>query len=243
MKMEIIEQIKPDDKFWREWSGGSEGRVRMSLSCLILECDKKLLSGRFYPRRIIEDACAAYQDTIKSGRSWGTSNGLAKLKHASHMIQALELRSPSNDPTASARMLIAEMTILKTPAGDILKELIKTGGRPAIRVIGQGETSTEDGIEKVRPGYRFKSFNFETEDGDSTILQISEAVGNKAKTQAAVKRYKKRQKPMDRTDPIVTAMKALRDIDPDASVKDPDDERVSADDIKKVKSEAVRASR
>lgn len=80
-------------------------------------------------------------------------------------------------------MLMAEMKVLETPAGKILREILRAGGRPGFSSRGRGKSIQvkKPGVgevQQIEPGFKFDSFDFVCDPSftSAKIKTIKEAV-------------------------------------------------------------------
>ncbi len=149
------------DEFSYTEAEGEDGVKRMRVVACVQEADKINKNNRIYPRDVLEEAVKELQQRIKQKRVFGQTDhpmmAFGRLSESSHMTTNIYWEEGTN-------RLIAEHLILNTPSGEILKEIIRAGGRPGLSSRGRG-TSVKKKIggrevEEIQKGFRFEGFDF-----------------------------------------------------------------------------------
>lgn len=221
--MKFEEQFEHDFSF-SEREDKATGEKRMRIIACVQEADKINTNKRLYPKKVLDSAVTAFQSKLKS-RGFGEIDhpiGRAKLQDTSHIIQRL-FWDKNND-----KKLNAEMLILNTPSGDVLKELVRAGGKPGLssrgRGLGKKEKVNGKEYEKIQPGFRFDSFDFcidpsvksagikrvfESANGED--IELLERVHKQLQAQAGIKREDmKREKDTSRFHASLRAMAGIK---------------------------------
>lgn len=123
----------------------------------VMVVDKPNLNGRLYSREVFQKALTEYEDKyVKERRALGEMDvGIEPVVHldrVSHMIASF-----SWDKTS----LNAEIEILDTPQGRVLKELLEKGLAFNVvpRGIGSLKKNEETGVYEVQDDYVICSFD------------------------------------------------------------------------------------
>jgi len=131
---------------------------RLIVSGVIQRADEKNQNGRVYPRKILDRELIKYDALIKERRALGEldhpDSSIIELKNVSHNI--IKTWWDKND-------LYAEIEILNTPSGRILRELVEAGikigissrGMGSVKDIGEGLVEVEDDFDLI--GWDFVS--------------------------------------------------------------------------------------
>ena len=123
-------------------------------------------NGRVYAKPILERETKRYLDEfVKNGNAFGEldhpDKPVVELKNASHVVK--DLWWDGDD-------LMGKVELLNTPAGNIVKEIIKAGHTIGISSRGTGSvTQTNEGTLEVQP-------DFELVYGDNSSKIISESL-------------------------------------------------------------------
>lgn len=141
-----------------------EGKKTYKIRGCFSHAGVKNLNGRVYPRDVMQEAVDAAQEAIKDGRF------IAELEHPSSLkINIAEIAAK----VESLSMLgdgsvVGEMTILDTPKGKIIKELVDSGVKLGVSTRGNGsvkktkmdlgEGVMED-VDLVQPGFRLHAID------------------------------------------------------------------------------------
>ena len=114
-------------------------------------------NGRTYSKAILERESSKYiEEFVKNGNAFGEldhpESPIVSLKNASHIIK--ELWWKGND-------LMGRVELLNTPAGNIVKEIIKAGHTIGISSRGTGSvTQTNEGTLEVQPDFELVCWDF-----------------------------------------------------------------------------------
>jgi hypothetical protein len=135
---------------------------KLIVSGVLQRADAKNQNGRIYPAETLMREAKKYSDTqIKERRALGEldhpDSSVVNLNNASHNI--LEMHWNGKD-------LVGTVEVLGTPAGNILKELFKSGIKLGISSRGLGSVEEihedEDGSSTVavQPDFELIAFDF-----------------------------------------------------------------------------------
>lgn len=139
----------------------STGRPRMKIQGVCQKAETLNRNGRLYPKLVLEKAVDNLGKRINVGRGFGElDHPLMKplLQKTSHLINKVWWDDKDRD------LLCCEVTILDTPQGQILKEIVRAGGKPGFSSRGMGDTERakvgESEVDKVKDGFDLQSFDF-----------------------------------------------------------------------------------
>ena len=114
-------------------------------------------NGRIYKREILEEEVNNYiENFVKVGNAYGEldhpESAIVSLKNASHVVK--ELLWDGDD-------LMGRVELLNTPAGNIVKEIVKGGHTIGISSRGTGSvTQTNEGTLMVQPDFELVCWDF-----------------------------------------------------------------------------------
>ena len=114
-------------------------------------------NGRTYSKAILERESEKYiEEFVKNGNAFGEldhpESPIVSLKNASHIVK--ELWWKGND-------LMGRVELLNTPAGNIVREIIKAGHTIGISSRGTGSVNqTNEGTLEVQPDFELVCWDF-----------------------------------------------------------------------------------
>jgi hypothetical protein len=114
-------------------------------------------NGRVYSKAILEREASKYtKEFVERGNAFGEldhpETPVVSLKNASHIVK--ELYWKGND-------LMGRVELLNTPAGNIVKEIIKAGHTIGISSRGTGSVNqTNEGQLEVQPDFELVCWDF-----------------------------------------------------------------------------------
>ena len=114
-------------------------------------------NGRTYSKEILEREASKYvKDFVERGNAFGEldhpESPVVSLKNASHIVK--ELYWKGND-------LMGKVELLNTPAGNIVKEIIRAGHTIGISSRGTGSVKqTNEGQLEVQPDFELVCWDF-----------------------------------------------------------------------------------
>ena len=114
-------------------------------------------NGRVYSKDLLEREAKKYvEDFVEKGNAFGEldhpETPVVSLKNASHIVK--ELWWKGND-------LMGKVELLNTPAGNIVKEIIKAGHTIGISSRGTGSVQqTNEGTLEVQPDFELVCWDF-----------------------------------------------------------------------------------
>ena len=140
-----------------------ENDGRLVVKGVLQRAESKNQNGRIYPREVLLKEVAKYlENQVTERRALGEldhpESSVVNLNNASHNI--VEMHWDGDD-------LMGTVEVLSTPAGNILKELFKSGiklgissrGLGSVEPIKEGEDGEEDTVE-VQPDFELIAFDF-----------------------------------------------------------------------------------
>ena len=114
-------------------------------------------NGRVYDKAILERETEKYMDEfVKRGNAFGEldhpESPVVSLKNASHVVKDLYWKGDD---------LMGKVELLNTPAGNIVKEIIKAGHTIGISSRGTGSVQqTNEGTLEVQPDFELVCWDF-----------------------------------------------------------------------------------
>ena len=114
-------------------------------------------NGRVYEKGILERETKKYMDEfVKRGNAFGEldhpESPVVSLKNASHVVKDLYWKGDD---------LMGKVELLNTPAGNIVKEIIKAGHTIGISSRGTGSVQqTNEGTLEVQPDFELVCWDF-----------------------------------------------------------------------------------
>jgi hypothetical protein len=133
---------------------------RLIVNGVLQRAEAKNQNGRIYPRNILMREATKYSDSyIKERRALGEldhpDSSVVNLNNVSHNV--LDMKWQGNE-------LVGTVEVLSTPAGNILKELFKSGIKLGISSRGMGSVKEvmregENTVE-VQPDFELIAFDF-----------------------------------------------------------------------------------
>ena len=138
-----------------------ENNGRLIVRGVLQRAEAKNQNGRIYPREILEREAKKYQkEFISQRRAMGEldhpDSSVVNLQNVSHNVKDMHFEGDN---------LLGTVEVLSTPAGNILKELFKSGIRLGISSRGMGSVETvneDDGnqVTQVQPDFELIAFDF-----------------------------------------------------------------------------------
>ena len=114
-------------------------------------------NGRVYEKKLLMREVSKYMDEfVKNGNAYGEldhpESAVVSLKNASHVVK--DLHWDGDD-------LMGKVELLNTPAGNIVKEIIKAGHTIGISSRGTGSVQqTNEGYLEVQPDFELVCWDF-----------------------------------------------------------------------------------
>ena len=139
-----------------------ENNGRLVVKGILQRAESKNQNGRVYPREVLMKEVSKYSETqVSERRALGEldhpDSSVVNLNNASHNV--MEMHWDGDD-------LLGTVEILSTPAGNILRELFKSGIKLGISSRGLGSVETikeadgEDSTVQVQPDFELIAFDF-----------------------------------------------------------------------------------
>ena len=139
-----------------------ENDGRLIVKGVLQRAESKNQNGRVYPREVLLKEVSKYLDEqVAERRALGElahpESSVVNLNNASHNV--IEMHWDGDD-------LLGTVEVLSTPAGNILKELFKSGIKLGISSRGLGsvepmrESEGDDGTVEVQPDFELIAFDF-----------------------------------------------------------------------------------
>ena len=162
-----------------------EHNGKLIVTGVLQRADAKNQNGRIYPREILAREAKKYSGVqIKERRALGEldhpDSSVVNLNNVSHNIR--EMNWEGDD-------LMGTVEVLSTPAGNILKELFKSGIKLGISSRGLGsvepvnESGVDDGTVAVQPDFELIAFDFVSNPSThgAFMYPMNESTGGKNK--------------------------------------------------------------
>ena len=114
-------------------------------------------NGRVYSKAILEREAKKYTDEfVNNGNAFGEldhpESPVVSLKNASHIVKELYWKGDD---------LMGKIELLNTPAGNIVKEIVKAGHTIGISSRGTGSVNqTNEGTLEVQPDFELVCWDF-----------------------------------------------------------------------------------
>ena len=159
-----------------------ENNGKLIVSGVLQRADAKNQNGRIYPREILAREAKNYSNVqIKERRALGEldhpDSSVVNLNNVSHNIR--EVHWEGDD-------LLGTVEVLSTPAGNILKELFKSGIKLGISSRGLGSVepvNESDGTVAVQNDFELIAFDFVSNPSThgAFMYPMNESAGGKNK--------------------------------------------------------------
>jgi hypothetical protein len=112
-------------------------------------------NGRVYPLEILKREAKKYEEAVKERRATGEldhpDSAVVSLGNVSHMVTEMWWEGDT---------LMGKVQILETPAGNILKGLLKSGVMLGISSRGVGSVKNRNGLDEVQEDFELIAFDF-----------------------------------------------------------------------------------
>jgi len=164
MNKQLLVDVRPFDVSTDKINESiSENNGKLIVKGVLQRAESKNQNGRVYPREVLLKEVSKYlQEQVTERRALGEldhpESSVVNLNNASHNV--IEMHWDGDD-------LLGTVEVLSTPAGNILKELFKSGIKLGIssRGLGSVETIKEDGqgeedTVEVQPDFELIAFDF-----------------------------------------------------------------------------------
>ncbi len=143
----------------------------MILKGILQRCNTLNQNGRIYPRDILVRELKNYQKLISENRAWGeldhADNPIINLKNASHLVKEIWMDGDT---------VMGKVQIIDTPCGEIVKALIRAGGKPGISSRALGSLEERDNAKIVQDDLQLVCFDFVSEPSTkNSFMSLAEA--------------------------------------------------------------------
>ena len=161
-----------------------ENNGKLIVRGVLQRAEAKNQNGRIYPKEVlVREAKKYYKEFIKQSRAMGEldhpESAVVNLQNVSHNIK--EMHWEGNN-------LLGTVEVLRTPSGNILTELFKSGIKLGISSRGMGsvETVSEAGeqSQEVQPDFELIAFDFVSNPSTqgAFMYPMNESVNKEAST-------------------------------------------------------------
>ena len=164
MNRQLLVDVRPFDVSTTKINESiSENNGKLIVKGVLQRAESKNQNGRVYPREVLLKEVGKYlENQVTERRALGEldhpESSVVNLNNASHNI--VEMHWDGDD-------LMGTVEVLSTPAGNILKELFKSGiklgissrGLGSVEPISEDEQGEEDTVE-VQPDFELIAFDF-----------------------------------------------------------------------------------
>ena len=172
--MKLITEEAAQSQFIVEEVGGKKN---YKIKGDFLQAENKNRNGRVYPKEILMRESRKYTaEFIKERRAMGEldhpDSSVVNLQNVSHNV--LEMHWKGND-------LVGTVEVLSTPAGNILRELFKSGIKLGISSRGLGSIKQESVGDEVQDDFELIAFDFVSNPSThgAFLSPVNESVGHK----------------------------------------------------------------
>ena len=142
--MKLISEHIEDVEYITEEKDNGEKTYK--IKGVFMQSEVKNRNGRVYPFEVLEKEVNRYnKDYVNENRAFGElghpDGPTVNLERASHMITSLK---------PDGKNFIGEATILKTPMGRIVENLMDAGGKLGVSSRGMGSLEQKNGANYVK---------------------------------------------------------------------------------------------
>jgi hypothetical protein len=145
----------------------NEGEVIMA--GVMQRADAENGNGRVYPEDILRREVQNYKKIVSENRALGEldhpDSSVVELKNASHIVTEIEMRGKD---------VIGKVKVLDTPAGRILKDLVRGGVKLGISSRGLGSVKASSGKNLVQEDFQLICFDFVSDPSTIGAFMIAE---------------------------------------------------------------------
>ena len=164
MNKQLLVDVRPFDVSTDKINESiSENNGKLIVKGVLQRAESKNQNGRVYPRDVLLKEVSKYlKEQVTERRALGEldhpESSVVNLNNASHNV--IEMHWDGDD-------LLGTVEVLSTPAGNILKELFKSGiklgissrGLGSVETIKEDDKGEEDTVE-VQPDFELIAFDF-----------------------------------------------------------------------------------
>ena len=133
----------------------NENNGNLVVQGILQKAKEQNQNGRVYSRNLLEREAGKYQELIKDKRALGEldhpESSVVNLQNVSHNVTKMWWDGDS---------LLGKVEVLSTPAGNILRELFKSGITLGISSRGMGTTRESEGKTLVNDDFELVAFDF-----------------------------------------------------------------------------------
>ena len=163
MNKQLLVEVRPFDVSREKINETiKENDGRLIVKGVLQRAESKNQNGRVYPREVLLKEVGKYlENQVRERRALGEldhpESAVVNLNNASHNV--IEMHWNKDD-------LVGTVEVLSTPAGNILKELFRSGIKLGISSRGLGsvepvnETEGEEDTVEVQPDFELIAFDF-----------------------------------------------------------------------------------
>ena len=142
--MKLISEHIEDVEYITEEKDNGEKTYK--IKGVFMQSEVKNRNGRVYPFEVLEKEVNRYnKDYVNENRAFGElghpDGPTVNLERASHMITSLE---------PDGKNFVGQATILKTPMGKIVENLMDAGGKLGVSSRGMGSLEQKNGANYVK---------------------------------------------------------------------------------------------
>ena len=160
MKQLIVDYLPFEVELEQITESMKENNGKLIVRGVLQRAEAKNQNGRIYPKEVlVREAKKYYKEFIKQSRAMGEldhpESAVVNLQNVSHNIKEMHWEGDN---------LLGTVEVLRTPSGNILTELFKSGIKLGISSRGMGsvETVSEAGeqSQEVQPDFELIAFDF-----------------------------------------------------------------------------------
>ena len=133
----------------------NENNGNLVVQGILQKAKEQNQNGRVYGKNLLEREATKYQELINDKRALGEldhpESSVVNLQNVSHNVTEMWWENDS---------LLGKVEVLSTPAGNILKELFKSGITLGISSRGMGTTRESEGKTLVNDDFELVAFDF-----------------------------------------------------------------------------------
>mgnify|MGYP001614487368 CR=1 FL=1 len=139
---------------------------------ILQRADTENQNGRIYPYDILmNEVKNNYSKLVKENRAFGEldhlDSAIVNLKNVSHMIREIWIED---------KVVYGKVQLLDTPCGNIVKAIIKAGGKPGISSRALGSVQKQEGVDVVQKDLQIICWDFVSEPSThGAFMQLSES--------------------------------------------------------------------
>ncbi len=130
----------------------------MILKGILQRCNTLNQNGRIYPRDVLTRELNNYMKLIRESRAFGeldhADSAIVNMKNVSHMVMEIWMEGDA---------VWGKVKILDTPMGNIIRGIIKGGGRPGISSRALGSLAKEGNTNIVQDDLQIICWDFVSE--------------------------------------------------------------------------------